>query len=143
MTLGAGYPFNVTTGVDNSRTGYGADRPNLVGNPYLPTDRPRLEKLSMYFNTAAFTANGVGTFGNFGRNVLIGPGSETVDLNISKELPVSERLGKFELRFEFFNLLNTPNFANPSASLAAPAQFGKIVSAGPGRIVQFGAKYIF
>ncbi len=143
VTLVSGTPFNVVTGVDNSRTGYGADRPNLVGNPYLSGDRSKSQYLSQYFNPAAFAANAVGTFGNFGRNVLVGPGTANVDFSVHKEFPVSERWGKFQVRFEFFNFFNRANFGNPSASLAAPALLGKITSAGPGRIVQFGLKYLF
>ncbi len=143
VTLVSGLPFNVVTGVDNSRTGYGFDRPNLTGDPHLDTGRAKSQLIAQYFNTAAFTANPVGTFGNFGRNVLVGPGSANVDFSVNKDFPVSERLGKLEMRFEFFNVLNHANFSNPGASLAAPATFGKITAAGAGRIVQFGAKYIF
>jgi hypothetical protein len=143
VSLASGFPFNVVTGADNSRTGYGADRPNLVGDPRLPTDRARADLLARYFNPAAFQANAIGTFGNFGRNVLIGPGTANVDFTVNKSFPVSERWGRVQLRFEFFNLFNRPGFGNPGASLAAPAQMGRIVSAGPGRIIQFGAKYSF
>jgi hypothetical protein len=143
VTLGAGLPFNVVTGVDNSRSAYGQDRPNLVGNPYLSNGRSKNDRINMYFNPAAFTANAIGTFGNFGRDVLIGPGTANVDFTANKDFPISERYGKIQMRFEFFNFFNRAQFGNPGASLAAPAQMGKILSAGPGRIIQFGAKYIF
>ena len=65
------------------------------------------------------------------------------NFTVNKDIPVSESLGKFQLRFEFFNFFNRAKFDNPNASLASPAQIGKITSAGPGRIVQFGAKYVF
>jgi len=48
----------------------------------------------------------------------------------------------FELRFEFFNLLNHTNFNNPSATLSS-ATFGKVQSAGDPRILQFAAKFKF
>ena len=143
VSLGSGLPFNVVTGVDSSRTAYGQDRPNLVGNPRLSSDRSTEDKIKMYFNPAAFVANPGGTFGNFGRNVLIGPGTANVDFTVNKTFPISERLGKLQMRFEFFNFFNRAQFANPAASLAAPTAVGKLQSAGPGRIVQFGAKYIF
>lgn len=143
LTLAAGFPFNVVSGVDNSRTAFGADRPNLTGDPRLSASRPRSEKIVRYFDGAAFQSNAVGTFGNFGRNVLIGPGIATVDFTVNKDFPVTERLGKIQFRTEFFNLFNRPNFGNPGGSLAAPAQLGRLVSAGQGRIIQFGAKYIF
>ncbi|MCC6590254.1 MAG: carboxypeptidase regulatory-like domain-containing protein [Bryobacterales bacterium] len=141
--LADGFPFNVVSGVDYSRTGTGADRPNLVGNPFLDTGRPTKDKLAGYFNVSAFAANAVGTFGNFGRNVLIGPGSFNVDFTAHKDFPITEKLGKVQLRFEFFNFLNRANFSNPGANLSAPTAIGRITAAADGRIIQFGAKYIF
>ncbi|MFN7923218.1 MAG: carboxypeptidase-like regulatory domain-containing protein [Bryobacteraceae bacterium] len=143
VTLAGGFPFNVTSGVDNSRTAFGADRPNLVGNPFLDTGRSRNDLIARYFNPSAFVLNNVGEFGNYGRNVLIGPGTANVDFTVNKEFPVSERLGKVQVRFEFFNLFNRPGLGNPGGNFSAPAQLGKIVSAGPGRIIQFGGKYQF
>ena len=143
VTLGSGLPFNVLSGIDNSRTAYGQDRPNLVGDPFLSNGRSRADRIARYFNTAAFVQNPVGTFGNFGRNVMVGPGTANVDFSANKRFPISERWGSFQLRFEFFNFMNRPGFSNPASSLAAPAVVGRIQSAGPGRIIQFGAKYQF
>lgn len=143
VTLGSGLPFNVLSGIDNSRTAYGQDRPNLVGDPFLSSGRSRADQIAQYFNPAAFVQNPVGTFGNFGRNVMVGPGTANVDFSANKRFPISERWGSFQLRFEFFNFMNRPTFSNPASSLAAPAVVGRIQSAGPGRIIQFGAKYQF
>ncbi len=143
VTFAAGFPFNVVTGVDNSRTAFGADRPDLIGDPFLDTGRSRGDLINRYFNGAAFQANAIGAFGNYGRNVLIGPGTANVDFTVNKNFPISERLGKVQVRFEFFNLFNRPTLGTPGGSLANPAQLGRIVSAGPGRIIQFGAKYTF
>jgi hypothetical protein len=51
-------------------------------------------------------------FGNEGRNSLIGPHFRQFDFSIFKNTAITERL-KMELRFEAYNLLNHPNFANP------------------------------
>jgi hypothetical protein len=40
-----------------------------------------------------------------------------------------------------FNAFNHPNFGAPSATVLAPATFGKIFAAGPAREIQFGLKY--
>ena len=143
VTLGAGLPFNVVSGVDNSRTAYGQDRPNLVGNPVLSASRAKLDRIVKYFDPAAFVGNPVGTFGNFGRNVMIGPGTANLHFTVNKSFPISERLGRVQLRFEFFNFFNRAQFSNPAAAISAPATVGRLQSAGPGRIIQFGAKYQF
>ena len=51
-------------------------------------------------------------FGNEGRNSLIGPNFRQFDFSIFKRTQLTERLN-MELRFEGYNILNHPNFANP------------------------------
>ena len=142
VSIASGFPFTVSTGTDNSLTGVNNDRPNLIGNPYLSTGRSTAQKISEYFNTAAFQENTIGTFGDVGRNTLVGPGSTDVDLGAFKNFPTWERV-RLQLRFEFFNLLNTPNFSNPVSTMSAGPTFGRITSAGPGRVIQIGGKVIF
>jgi hypothetical protein len=141
LTLQGGMPLNVTTGTDNSRTGIGADRPNVVGDWRLPDDRPKAEKLAQYFNVRAFAPNPIGTFGNVGRNVLRGPGLVNLDLGLFKDFQINEN-HSFQLRAEGFNALNRANFGAPVTRLASPTA-GSILSAGSARIVQLGLKYIF
>ena len=68
-SLWSGYPFTVTSGVDNARTGTGNQRADLVGDPNLPEGRSRGERIAAWLNTAAFRTGGatLGTFGNLGR----------------------------------------------------------------------------
>jgi hypothetical protein len=58
------------------------------------------------------------TFGNAGRNILIGPGFVTWDSGVDKEFRMNERFG-LQFRLEFFNLLNRPNFGLPNASIGS------------------------
>jgi len=64
-------------------------------------------------------------FGNEGRNSLRGPSFKQWDFAIYKNTQITERLG-VQLRAEFFNALNHPNFANPllPAFIADAAQQG-------------------
>jgi hypothetical protein len=143
VTLASGLPFNLYTGLDTSLSNNGIDRPDLVGNPNLSMSRPLGQKLSEYFNSQAFAPAAIGQFGNFGRDVLIGPGQANVDFAAMKNLPLSERWGKLQLRFEFFNFFNTPHFRSPNGCLCSP-NGNKITGvAGPARQIQFGAKYTF
>ena len=61
--------------------------------------------------------NALGTFGNLGRATLTGPGVFTIDFSALKNFQFggSKHL---QLRIEAFNLLNTPNFADPNTNLA-------------------------
>jgi|SRR5688572_17655491 len=68
---------------------------------------------------------------------------KNVDLAIGRRIPMPMRSGTaLELRAEAFNLLNTPPFANPGATLGAAA-FGVISAAGDPRVVQLAAKFLF
>jgi Carboxypeptidase regulatory-like domain len=131
-----GFPFTPFTGVDNSLTGVRQDRPNVVGNPYV-----RDTSSLVWISPAAFVANPSGTFGNAGYNSLRAPGYFDLDANLTRVFPIHEHQ-RLELRFEFFNLLNHTNLNTPVTSFSS-ATFGKIQSAGPPRILQFAAKFLF
>jgi FAD binding domain len=75
LTLQAGQPFTVLSGVDNSTSDIGKDRADLVANPKLPSGRSHSQKVQEYFNTAAFTVNALGTYGDTSRMFLTGPGT--------------------------------------------------------------------
>ena len=61
-------------------------------------------------------------------NILQGPGTKNVDFSVFKNTHLSESK-VLQLRAEFFNLFNTPQFNNPSATVGTTT-FGKVSSAG-------------
>jgi Carboxypeptidase regulatory-like domain len=124
------------TGVDDSRTGVDNDRPDVVANPYPSQQGP-----NDWTSAAAFVPNAIGTFGNAGRDSLLGPFSITLDTDLSRFFPVGETR-KFEFRFEVFNALNDPDFSSPTMTLTS-AEFGRITGAGNPRILQFALKFWF
>jgi hypothetical protein len=125
-------------GVDNSRTGVGWDRPNVVSSqPLYPSNQSH----SNWFSPASFTPNAIGTYGNAGRNSILAPGSVILNTGLSRIFPVKEQM-RFEFRFEMFNALNHPNFSLPQTTMTS-AQFGQITSAADPRILQFGLKFYF
>jgi hypothetical protein len=136
ISVHGGYPFNPTLGVDNSRTGEGADRPNILGSPYVQNLSTRV-----WLNTSSFAAGPVGTFGNAGWNSLRGPRFFDLDVSLSRWFTVHESQ-KVQLRFEFFNATNYVNFSNPVSGMNV-TNFGTILSAGNPRILQFAGKYVF
>ena len=60
----------------------------------------------------------VGYEGNVGRDSLIGPGLLDLDYSLVKDTSVKwlGEAGKVEFRAEFFNILNHPNFAQPTGT---------------------------
>ena len=67
------------------------------------------------------------TFGNAGRNIVRGPQAcRTTIMSIFRIFPITER-ARLEFRGEFYNLTNTPHFANPSGSFTS-GNFGEISS---------------
>jgi len=128
--------------IDNSGTGrsilgFGAnDRPNVLANPRLGQRSPE-----GWFNSSAFAIPPRGSFGNAGRNILDGPGYQNVNASLMKNTNLSERFS-LQLRAEFFNLFNHPNFNLPDNFLGSPT-FGRIISAREPRHIQFGVKLLF
>jgi hypothetical protein len=112
-TLQTGGPLNITLPFDNSGTGEFRDRPNLIGNPYLP-----FNPLGPYLNPAAFAQPVPGTYGNLGRNTFSGPSLNDFDVSIVKSQAISHDWW-LRLRAEFFNIWNHPNFANPSTTFGS------------------------
>lgn len=141
VSLESGLYFNIVSGRDNSGTGINQDRPNLVGNPFLDTGRPRADLIARYFNPAAFQQNPAGTHGNAGRNLIPGPGEVLVDLGLVKAFPITER-HRVKFRAEAFNAFNRVNLDNPVGNLLAP-NVGRITGAGPPRVFQMALRYEF
>ena len=144
VTFQSGRPFTVAllSDIDNSGTGrsilgFGAnDRPNVLANPRLGQRSPE-----GWFNSSAFAIPPRGSFGNAGRNILDGPGYQNVNASLMKNTNLSERFS-LQLRAEFFNLFNHPNFNLPDNFLGSPT-FGRIISAREPRHIQFGVKLLF
>lgn len=142
VRMATGLPANPLTGRDNSLRAIGSDRPDVIGNPVLSSDRPRQDRLLKFFETSAFTANAAGRFGNAGRNSIIGPGLANVDAGMFKIFPMPWEGHQLQFRGEFFNLFNRPNFGNPNATFTSPL-FGRILAADSARQVQLALKYSF
>jgi outer membrane receptor protein involved in Fe transport len=87
--------------------------PEIVGDPTLSSP-----SASRWFNPAAFANPAAGTFGNTGRNTLIGPGFSNVNLSIAKEFRLPWREGmSLEIRGDAYDLFNHINYNNPDANV--------------------------
>jgi hypothetical protein len=140
VTVQSGAPFTVVNGVDRANIGAGpAQRPDLVRNPNLP----RGERTpARWFDTSAFVQPAPFTFGNAGRNVVIGPGLGNFDAALQRNFTFGEG-HRVEFRWEVFNVFNTPHFDIPGR-IAFSTNFGRIFStAESARQMQFGVKVVF
>ena len=138
VTLQSGVPVAVTQPNSLGYAGFTTQRPNLVGDPTLPSDE---RTPARWFNTAAFAPASQFSLGTASRNPVRGPSYRDVDLAVMRLVRVGG--GRvIELRAEVFNLLNTVNYGAPAAMLGA-ANFGTITSALDPRVVQFAVKYSF
>jgi hypothetical protein len=128
--------LNITVTGDPARNGQTVQRPNRV------LDDPYGDKSwNNYLNPAAFAQPAVGTFGNLPRNAVEGPGRWSIDASLVRAFGLGAA-NRIELRVEAFNLLNTSQLGNPVTNLNSPT-FGRILSAGDPRIMQFAVKYTF
>ena len=97
------------------------DRPNLVGDPHV--SHPNRNE---WYNPAAYAEPAQYTFGDAGRNSLMGPGYGEVDLSLTKTFAITEKT-HVDLKWDAFNALNRVNLATPTCSGAA---FVDYVNAG-------------
>jgi hypothetical protein len=100
-----------------------------------------------YFNPNAFSRQAFGTLGNEGRNNFHGPGIDNTDLALMKELRLNESR-RIELRLESFNTFNHTQFRLGGniisfQDISSGNNFGRSLTAAPGRVVQLGAKIYF
>jgi hypothetical protein len=121
-------------------SGFFASRPDVVSDP-----NDGSHTVEQWVSRSAFRRldpiTEAGKFGNAGRNIVRGPGFANVDLSFLKNLELTES-SDLQFRAEFFNAANHANFALPVTDLASPS-FGRIVEAGPARLLQFGVKFLF
>jgi len=138
-------------------SGTGSIRPNVVGDPNRPgpvAANPtciapsEVHTLEHWFNPCAYTAP-VASFGNAGRNSLVGPSFVNFNFSLLKNFPLTERFS-LQFRTEIFNLFNHTNLGLPNNNVDQP-NAGVITStvnqaqltAQTSRLIQFALKLIF
>jgi len=132
----SGAPLTPGTTGDLALTGLNNQRPIIVGDPDL--SNPTFDR---WFNTDAFAANTPGLWGNTPKGFLRGPAYWNVDMALSRNIEVGNAK-HVELRVEAFNVFNRVQPGNPNVTFGN-ANFGRITTTEPPRIMQFAAKYSF
>jgi hypothetical protein len=146
--------FTPTLSVDYSNSNSQNARPDLICNPNHNAPHTTVA----WVNNACFALPAQGTYGNAGRNILLGPGYFNTNLSLMKDFPFTESR-YLQFRAEFFNTFNHANFVAISGLTAfAPtevaigqtqtgilnlSQMGQILSAFAPRQVQLALKFYF
>jgi hypothetical protein len=139
VQLQDGSPFTPRVSGDPARVGsrYFA-RPHRICDGNLPDNQ---QTVSQFFDTSCFVRAPDGTFGNSGRNVILGPGYKSVDFSIFKNFQVTEGL-RIQFRTEFFNAFNFSNYNGPNGTVTS-GTFGVITDEKDAREIQFGLRITF
>jgi hypothetical protein len=136
VRLGSGFPFTVTSTNVCQCGSYVPQRVNFVSPGNVgQLDDPTAAR---WFDAGAYAVPAAGTQGTAGRNTVRGPGTQQVNLSISKRFPIGR--ARAEFRAEIFNLLNHDNFGNPDANISN-ATVGTITTADDGRNAQLGFRF--
>lgn len=129
-----GLPMAVTQ--SNGLGGFtGTQRPNQIGAAALPRDE---RTITEWFNTDAFTAAPAYIAGTAPRFPLYGPGINNWDVSLMRNVPIRERI-RLQLRGEFYNAMNHPNFKNPNTTLGN-VNYGKITSDNGPRTIELALR---
>jgi hypothetical protein len=145
VNLQSGFPFTPVLGFNQSRDGdtNNPDRPNMA--PGRTLRGIYLRTPEHWVDATAFALPPAGTFGNAGRDILIGPGLADLDLSMFKTTRLTERTS-LQFRAESFNLLNHTNLGLPNlvmlnASGTPSSSAANITThATNSRQIQFGLK---
>jgi hypothetical protein len=136
IRLASGFPFTITSTNVCQCGSFVPQRVNLVTAGNLgQLDNPTVDH---WYDPTAYAVPALGTQGNAGRNTVRGPGTQLVNLSLSKRFPISR--ARVEFRAEVFNLLNHDNFGTPDGNISN-ATAGVITTADDGRATQFGLRF--
>jgi Carboxypeptidase regulatory-like domain len=135
---------------------WAGDRPDQVADP----NSGGANTVQQWFNTGAFVIPGCTTAspkchptdpplrpGDAHRGTIVGPADKRWDASIFKNTKISERINT-QFRAEFFNVLNTVNFAQGApvtgmSTTLTSSLFGRILNARDPRNIQLGLKVTF
>ena len=141
----SGLALNVLGTTDQAGIGAGnGSQPwNVVGNPSVSNQAFSISNgdQNFWFSPAAFALPAAGTFGNGGRGVIRGPGSEISNFAVRKNFTVHERM-RFQIRGEAFNVLNHPNWNNPNVTPTS-SSFGRVQGKTGNRDIQVALRFEF
>lgn len=151
VTIRTGLPVDVNMGGSGTdpvgrqvyaylpNSGGGSYRPDRIGNPQTGIS-PKTDRLK-FLDVNAYRLPAAQTPGNAARNSAWGPCSYNFDMGLTKRINVDDSR-YFDIRWEFFNMLNNTNFRNPNGSWTN-VNFGVINNAFNPRQIQAALRFAF
>ena len=122
--------------LQTSTTNGTSSRPDVIGPVVYP------KTLLHWFSPSAFATPAPYTYGNAGRNTIVGPGRTNYDASLFKNFTVHEEM-QIQFRFEAFNAFNHPQFGYPNQTIGN-SQVGQITSiVGNARNLQASLRFQF
>jgi carboxypeptidase family protein/TonB-dependent receptor-like protein len=158
-TFTAGLPFTtlLASNVSRNQAQYFAERPDLkpgasqdpnhgisAGCPGFPAGT-KVGGADNFYDPCSFSLPLAGTYGNLGRNTIIGPGVANVDLALGKSFKLHEK-ANVAFKAELFNIMNHANLGLPNQNSVAangnanPAAGRISYTLASSRQIQFGLK---
>ncbi|MGI8783128.1 MAG: carboxypeptidase regulatory-like domain-containing protein [Acidobacteriota bacterium] len=127
--------------LNNSGSGtFESDRASVTGRPVA---LPRSERTTTrFFDTSAFRLPDPGSFGNAGRNTIIGPGTWTINANLNRTIRVGGEGQRLMMMANASNVLNHPNFTG-LGTVVNSLNFGRVLSTRQMRQVRMDFRYFF
>jgi hypothetical protein len=154
-TTNDGCDLAVTGGGNLGNGGFGHIRPDYIGGPILASHSHNQPagQFPMWYNPAAFAVPANGSFGNFHRNTIYGPGVDNYNMSLFKNFNFTENT-RIQLRFEAYNVFNHTQWGTINEDLSAPTpgtsfaganagSSGQITTARDPRLLQLGGKFYF
>jgi Carboxypeptidase regulatory-like domain len=136
----SGNPVNIVTSTSSVNGLPNTVRPNVTGPIRI------VGSVNEWFDPSVFTA--VNGYGSLGRNVVIGPGFNNVDLSATKDFRFAGG-PRLQFRADVFDVFNHPNFGPPGNIVGSPT-FGMITrtrlptgEAGSSRQIQLAVRMAF
>lgn len=148
----SGDAMTILAGTDRSLTNLGGDRADFVGPlsdyggvaPASTRTGCGSSTCVPWLNTSLFALPPIGTYGNVGKGAFRGPSATNFDMALLKNFyPFRNHENlRFQIRGDFFNVLNHPQFDDPNVRRNS-GNFGGIYGAADPRIIQLAAKVFF
>jgi hypothetical protein len=138
----AGRPLDIRTGSDTALSGTPNQRPSVIGDPVLDGSRPRNQEIAQWFDASQFVLPATGTFGNLGRNAILGPPTSDNNFSLNKFFRLPGREGmRLQFRSEFFHAMNHPTLGSVNTTIGS--SLGKVTGFGGNRVIQLAMKVLW